>query len=144
MCSRPRSRPGLRAPRRGAAALEFAVVGSAFFFLVLGIVEVGRGMMAKQAMIAATRQGCRAGILPGNGTTEVKTAVKSSLSAAGITATDSDITVLVNDASGDPSTASTGDEITVKVSLTVSKFTWVPGGQFLSGSIQGQYTLRKQ
>jgi hypothetical protein len=35
-------------------------------------------------------------------------------------------------------------EITVVVSIPVSSFTWLPNGGFLSGSLTGQFTMRRE
>jgi Flp pilus assembly protein TadG len=143
----PRQASGLlgqhKQRRRAAAALEFAIVAPVFFFLVLGIIEVGRGIMVQQLMIHAARQGCRTAILPGNTNTDVSNTVAGTLSPLGIT-TDK-ITVQVNNTTANASTAQSYDEITVIVSVAASDVTWVPGGTFLSGAtIQSQYTMRRQ
>jgi Flp pilus assembly protein TadG len=131
-----------RRRRSGAAAVEFAVVGLAFFPMVLGIVEIGRGIMVQHLMLNAARQGCRTGILPGNSNTEVTTAVTNVLQPLGIS--NDTISVQVNDGVKDAKYANTGDEVTVKVSVPVSSVTWVPVPQYLNGSISAQYTMRKQ
>ena len=132
-------RPALRL---GAATVEFACVAAVFFLLVLGIIEIGRGIMVKHLMLAAARQGCRVGILPGNGNAEIASAVQGALTPLGITA--ESITVQVNDGSGDAQNANSGDEVTVLVSVPVSAITWVPGMRYLGGNIASQYSLRKQ
>jgi Flp pilus assembly protein TadG len=128
--------------RRAAAAVEFAVVGLVFFPLVLGIIEVGRGLMIIHVLTAAATHGCRTAIVEGNGKDQVDAAVSSVLTGAGITNVTP--TVRVNNAPGDPATAQAGDEITVIVSVPVSQVTWVPGGHFLSGNLSAQYTLTKE
>ena len=50
----------------------------------------------------------------------------------------------VNDAAANASSANAGDEISVTVSIPVSSFSWVPGAQFLFGTISGKYTLRRE
>jgi len=51
--------PGLRLPRRGAAAVEFALVASAFFMLLFGVIELARLMYLWNAAAEATRLGAR-------------------------------------------------------------------------------------
>ena len=134
---------GRRRPsRRGASAVEFAVVAPALFAVVLGIIEVGRGLMAIHMLNNAARAGCRVGVIEGKATSDINTAVTTLLSAQGMTA--EGVTVQVNDGSADASTAQAGDEITVIVSIPASKVTWVPGASHLSGSLSGQYTLRRE
>jgi Flp pilus assembly protein TadG len=132
-----------RAPkRRGATTVEFAMVCPVFFLFVLGIIEVGRGLMVTHLLTNAARVGCRTGILQNQSTQQITTAVVNSLSQQGIR---SEVTtVQVNDGVADASTAKSGDEITVIVSVPVGKVTWLPGGQFLKGNLSGQFTLRRE
>ena len=44
----------------------------------------------------------------------------------------------------DASTAQAGNEIVVSVSLPVSTFTWLPFSGYLSGSLTGVYSLRRE
>jgi Flp pilus assembly protein TadG len=146
-CSSPAagvsSRSTLRERGRAAAAsVEFAVVAPAFFLFVLGMVEVGRGLMVQHLLLNAARQGCRAGILPSGSNTQISSAAAATLAPASITA--QSVSVTVNGASADASTANSGDDVTVSVSVPVSSVTWVPVGSFLSGNLTAQYTLRKQ
>jgi hypothetical protein len=54
------------------------------------------------------------------------------------------VVVEVNDGVGDALTASADSEVTVIVSVPVSAVTWVPGGKYLSGTLSGQFTMRKE
>jgi Flp pilus assembly protein TadG len=117
-------------------------VAPAFFLVVLGLVEVGHGLMVQHLLLNAARQGARSGILPSNGKTDVTNAVSNTLAPTGITA--QTVTITVNDVSGDPATANSGDDIGVQVQVPISAITWVPVSNFLSGNISAQYTLRRQ
>jgi Flp pilus assembly protein TadG len=128
--------------RLAASTVEFAVVAPVFFALVLGIIEVGRGLMVVHLLNNAARAGCRTGVIEGRSTSNISDAVTNTLSAEGITT--ETVTVQVNDATADASTAQSGDEITVNVAIPVGKVTWVPGGRYLRGSLSGQYTLRRE
>ena len=128
--------------RRGASTVEFAIVAPILFTVVLGIIEVGRGLMAIHLLNNAARAGCRVGVIEGKATSDISTTVTNVLSAQGMTA--EGVTVEVNDGSADASTAQAGDEITVIVSIPASKVTWVPGGSYLRGNLSGQYTLRRE
>jgi Flp pilus assembly protein TadG len=135
-------RPAARR-RRGTSAVEFALVAPAIFFFVLGIVELGRGFMVTHLLNNAARQGCRAGVIPATSTADIKALVTSKLEAQGVRGTTT--TVLVNDNDDtDASQAKSADEITVRVSIPVGDFTWLPGGQLLSGSLGARYTLRRE
>src|SRR5579885_2495949 len=128
-----------RAGRPGAATVEFAVVAPVFFLLALGIIDVGRGLMVQHLMQNAARQGCRAGILPSNGNAEITAAVTGALQPAGISSESITVTVGVKDAKY----ASTGDDITVAVSVPVASVSWLPGTSYVKGNITAQYTMRK-
>lgn len=130
------------APRRAVTALEFALVAPTVFVIILGIFELGRGIMVIHELTNAARIGCRVGAIEGTSTSTISAAVTANLSAVGISS--DTVTVQVNDGSADASTAKANDEITVKVTVPVSSITWVPGGQHLVGTLSGQYTLRRE
>jgi Flp pilus assembly protein TadG len=122
--------------------VEFAVVAVTFFIIVLGIIDIGRGFMVQDLLLNAARRGCRVGILPGNGTTAITNAVTAALQPAGITS--DTVSVTVNDGVSDPLNASSGADVTVKVSVPTNTVTWLPFTNYLSANITAQYTLRKQ
>jgi Flp pilus assembly protein TadG len=128
--------------RRGATTVELAVVAPILFAVILGIFEVGRGLMVIHLLNNAAQAGCRAGIIEGKSTANIKTVVNNQLSASGING--DSVTVQVNDGSADASNAVAGDEITVTVTVPVGSISWVPGIQYLIGSLQGQYTMRRE
>jgi Flp pilus assembly protein TadG len=129
--------------RRAATALEFAIIAPVLFGFVLGVAELGRGFMVAHLLNNAARVGCRTGAVEGRSTSDISTAVTNALTAEGLDSTKA--TVKVNDGSADASTIASGGELTVSVSMKVSDITWVPGGQyFTSGSLSGQYTLRRE
>ena len=54
-----------KTPRRGAAAVEFALVAPLLFMLFLGFVDVGRAIMVKNLLTSAARDGARTATLDG-------------------------------------------------------------------------------
>ena len=140
--------PGCRLTRirRGAAAVEMAVVSPFLFAMVLGSIEFGRAMMVSNLMTNAAREGARVSVVPGGATSDVTTAVNNELTAVGILPANATITVLVNGAAADASTANSGDNITVKVTVPYSKVTWLPTTLFLSSTatISGQAVMRRE
>ncbi len=122
--------------------MEFAIVAPIFFLFVLGFIELGRGYMVQHLMTNAARQGCRVAVIEGKSSTDVSNAVYTVLNGEGISG--DTVTVQVNDAAANPSSANPGDEISVTVSIPVSSVSWVPNAQFLFGSISGKYTLRRE
>ncbi len=77
-----------RRQRRGAAAVEFAIVAPVFFLLVFGMIEYGRMVMVEQVLTNASREGARVGVLdPPTGQTSlplVTSTVNNYLTSAGI------------------------------------------------------------
>ena len=128
--------------RRAATAVEFAIVAPIFFVFLFGFVELARGFMIQHLMTNAARQGCRVATIEGKTSTDVNNAVFAVLSGEGISG--DTVTVEVKDVAANASTAQAGDEITVLVSIPASKVSWVPGAQYLFGTIQGQYTMRRE
>jgi Flp pilus assembly protein TadG len=122
--------------------VEFAVVAPVMFVLILGIVEFGRALMAMHLLTNAARQGCRAGIVEGQSTSQISTVVNNALQSQGITG--QTVTVQVNNVVADASTAQAGDEITVIVNVPASSVSWLPTKLFFNGTLQGQYTLRRE
>jgi Flp pilus assembly protein TadG len=122
--------------------VEFALIAPLLFLVFFALVEVARGLMVAHLLDHAARLGARAGVIEGQSTTSIQTTVINALSAAGISS--ESVTVQVNDGSTDASAANAGDEITVLVTVPVSKVTWFPTGSFLSGNLAGQYTLRRE
>jgi len=129
-------------PRKGAAAMEFAVVAPIMFMMILAMIELGRGLMVVHMLTNAARNGCRAGVVEGKSNADVISAVNTALKPVGISS--DTVTVQVNDGSGDVINAQAGDELTVVVRVPTSSVSWVPVTQYLSPSLSGQYTLRRE
>jgi Flp pilus assembly protein TadG len=122
--------------------VEFALVVPVFITIVFGILEVSRALMVQHLLTNAARAGARAGIIEGASNTTINSAVSSALTNMGISG--DTVTVEINDNVADASTANPTDEITVLVSVPVSNISWLPVPLFLSGSITGKYTLRRE
>ncbi len=141
-CHSPSRCPSRSCPRgrvrAGAAALEFAVVGSVFVFILLGVIEVGRGLMVQHLLTNAARDGARVATIEGKGKSDVQTAVDTALSGLGLSG------YQVSTVPTDVSTAQANDQVSVTVSVAVSDVSWLPVPRFLSGTISGQYTLRRE
>lgn len=130
--------------RSGAATVEMAFAAPVLFTLVFGIMQVGYAFMVQHGLQNAANKGCRAGTLPTRSTASITSAAQSTLQQMGI-ANYASITIQVNNATADVSTASTGDYVTVKVAVPVSSVTLFPG--FFSnwtGTIVGADTNRCQ
>jgi Flp pilus assembly protein TadG len=120
--------------RSAAAAVEFAIIMSIVLGpLVVGMIEMGRGLTVKQVLSDAARKGCRTGILPTGNDSDITTDVNKVLDDNNITSSWATITIMVNGVIADPSTAKQGDQISVKVSVPVSRIALVTP-MFLPGT----------
>ncbi len=115
--------------RRGAAAVEFAVVLPIFVLLVFGMIEYGRMVMVQQVITNAAREGCRRAIMDGTTAQEVIDLVNDYLESAGITGATITITP------PEPSEAGAGEPVTVAVSVPYDQVSWIPAPMFLSGRL---------
>ncbi len=129
-----------RKQRSGAAAVEFAVTASLLFMFILAIFEFGRAFMVINLLGDAARVGAREGAVLSKTSSSITTDVQNRLSGEGVN--NSTVTVEVNGATGDPSTASSGAAITVLVTVPMSSVTWTKAN-FISGNLAGQSTLEK-
>lgn len=119
-----------RRNRRGAAAVEFAIVAPIFFLMVFGMIEFGRVVMVQQIITNASREGARLAVLDSQTPTagQVTTGVTSYLANAGI----SGATVTINPA--EPTTAGYGAPVTVTVEVPFSRVSWLPSPMFVAGA----------
>jgi Flp pilus assembly protein TadG len=111
--------------RRGASAVEFAIVAPIFFLVVLGIIEFGRMSMVQQIITNAAREGARVGVLDGSTFNSVNTKVQQYLSASAIKG--ANVTVNPNP----PSSAGFDQPVSVSVSISFSDVSWLPSPFFL-------------
>jgi Flp pilus assembly protein TadG len=110
--------------RRGAAIVEFAVIAPILVFLLVGTLEISRGIMVKQVLNDAARRACRTAILPSGSNSKITSDVTSVLTDNNLTPSDATIKVQVNDATADASTAKQYDKVSVQISIPVSKTAW--------------------
>lgn len=136
----PGARPNAR--RRGAAAVEFAVVAPVFFLLIFGIIDIGRGMMTSSLLTNAARAGCRVAVIDGKSDSDVKAAVDATVKGQGMSTPTT--SVKVNGKTANASTAVSRDLITVSVSVPVNEVSWLPTQWFVKGNITGQFTLQRE
>mgnify|MGYP000901819144 CR=1 FL=1 len=128
-----------RRKRRGAAAVEFAVVAPLFFLMVFGMIEFGRMVMVQQVITSASREGARIGVLDGSTTESVQTAVQNYLQGASVQG--AQITVNPDP----PSSAVYGAPVTVTVSISFNQVSWLPSPMFLGGqSLTASTVMRRE
>lgn len=119
-----------RKNRRGAAAVEFAVIAPVFILLVFGMVEFGRMVMVQQVLTNASREGARRAVLDGATSSEVTTTVNDYLQNS--TVQGATVTISPNP----PNNAGFGEPVTVTISVPFSSVSWLPTPMYL-----GQKTL---
>lgn len=129
--------------RRGAALVEFAVVTPVLIMTVLGMLEVGRAVMATEVLAHAARVGARNGAISTGTTASVTTAVNDLLTSSGING--ATVTVSVNGSSTEVSGAKSGDEISVAVSVPYANVTWIANPSYLEGrNLSGRCVMRRE
>jgi len=132
-------RKPLRKIRRGAAAVEFAIVLPVFVLLTFGMIEYGRMVMVQQVITNASREGARRAVLDGATSTEVTDAVTTYLTNAAI----SGGTTTMSPAN--PSSAAAGDPVTVTVSIPFADVSWLPSPMYLGGkTLSASTTMRRE
>lgn len=125
--------------RSGVATVEMAICLPIFFLFLWANVEVGLGLMAKQVLINAAREGSRACIVGGLSVDETKEIVEGYSSAAGMI---SNVEISVTP---DPTTAALGEPITVSVSAQYSDISIVAPMFFSDESkMTAESTMRKE
>lgn len=124
-----------RAPRRGVAAVEFAVVLPIMLILVLGVWEIGRLVEVQQLLTNAAREGARRAAMGSASNTDAKNAVTRYLQNTGIPTTNATINVTNETNPGvDASDAAQLDCFRITISVPVADIGWLLSGQFFSAS----------
>ena len=118
----------------GQTLVEFALILTMFLMLLMGIVDLGRGVMAQNSLSHAAREGARRGIYAETTDAQIRQAVRAQEGLA-VGLTDGQIDV-VPTGSRQP-----GSVVTVTVRYTFTAVTpmmnaFIPGGLQLSASAQ--------
>jgi Flp pilus assembly protein TadG len=131
--------PTANGKRRGAAAVEFAVVAPIFFLFLIGILEFGRLMMILGVVTNASRSGARAGAVTVGDYDSIISAVNSTVTRGGVSlGSETPIvkvngTVVTNNTSF-KSAIYPGVTIEVQVNAPYSANKWLPGTSWFIGS----------
>jgi len=133
--SRVRRRGGLRR-RRGAATVEFAVVGSLFFMTILAMFEFGRLNIIRHTADNAAYEAARQCMVPGATVREAEDIALRMMNVVGTR----DTSVTVTPAVIGPDT----DEITVTVQVPMNRNALVAARFSGSKTIQSTVTLRTE
>ena len=127
-----------RKKRRGAAAVEFAVVAPVFFLLVFGMIEYGRMVMVQQILVNASREGARKAVLDGSENADVVAVVNQYLQSGSING--ATITVTPTN----PQDAQFGDPVSVTVSVGFDQVSWLPSPMYLGGRTLSATTVMRR
>jgi len=127
-----------RKQRRGAAAVEFAVVAPVFLLLVFGMIEYGRMVMVQQIITNASREGARVGVLDGSTKQSVLDVVNQYLNSGSIAG------AIITVDPDDPSTAEFGDPVTVTVDIPFSQVSWLPSPMYLGETTLSATTVMRR
>lgn len=101
-------------PQRGVAAVEFAIISSLLFTMLLGVVEMGRLFWTWNAAVEATRYGARLAVVCDLNDSHIKSRMISSLPSL---ANSNIVLTYLNPPAAD-NTCTAADCKAVKVSLT--------------------------
>ncbi|TWU28337.1 TadE/TadG family type IV pilus assembly protein [Bythopirellula polymerisocia] len=124
--------------RRGTATVEFALIAPLFFMLVLGCIELSRGLMVQQVLTNASRVGVRNAVM-------LSGTQSSAVSAATNFANGASVGGIEVSVTPDPSDASAGDMISLTVSVPFANVSWVPAPKFLGGTtLTATSVMRKE
>lgn len=133
--------------RRGAAAVEFAIVAPLLFLIFLGMIEFSRAIMVLNVLTSASRAGVRAGAIAPGDYNAVTDTVGQSLTQAGIACAPA-ITVTVNGTTVADNTAfqnicTPGSRLAVQVAVPYDGVSWLPLGTsiFLRGRMLSETAL---
>lgn len=129
-----------RSRRRGAAAVEFALVAPLFFLFVFGIIEFGRMVMVQQVITNASREGARRAVLDGATAVDVTNAVEDYLDTASLQNANADIVF----PQGNPENAGYGAPVEVRIEVPFSEVSWLPTPFFLDGKTLGASTVMRR
>jgi Flp pilus assembly protein TadG len=111
-------------PRRGTAVVEFGILAPVLIFLIVGTLEVGRGVIATQALNDAARRGCRNAIHGTTSNATITSDVSDALKDINNPTGSLGVNILVNGQSVDASTAVHGDKISVQATIPASSVYW--------------------
>lgn len=138
--------------RRGAEAVEFALICLPLFLGIMGMIELARAFMVSEMMNHASREGVRTATLKGKTYDDVVAAVNNAASPARISNVTT--TVVVTSTSGTVTTptnnstfaaaALSGSSIKVTASVNYGNVTWLPFHWFVKSGAKLSTTASMQ
>ena len=138
MQSLPHARRQFAKPdsRKGAVAVEFAIVVPLLFLFFFAGFEFMRVAMVRHTVNNAVYEGARVGIIPGGTNAEIRAEATRILGTTGI----DEFTLDVEPANITDAT----EDITVRVTVPLDRNTYVPAQYFLGEEMQRELTMRRE
>lgn len=132
------------ATRRGATAVEMAMVAPFIFLIVFGSMEFSRIVMVKQALTNSAREGCRvASLATTQDATDVDDAVRHYVQRCFQDYDDQNV-VKVTVTPSDFSEVTSGTEITTTVEVHFSNVSWLPANWGKNTILIGTATMNRE
>ena len=132
-----------RLHRRGATAVEFALVAPLALLFIFASVEFGRAMFIQMVAVNAARQGSRYGALPSSSDEKLTAEVYGYVGGCGIKGAALTIKVSGNDASA-VENATPGEPVEVTVTITYANNSLFAPFFLGSKALTGQVTMPKE
>jgi Flp pilus assembly protein TadG len=148
---------GKGSKRTGTAVVEFAFVAPILAMVIMGMLELTRGIMVKVSLSNAARAGCRAGVkYQTTGNADIIQLCKdvmaydgfdstkfnpNTIGSVSITVTDSNGNIVNANSTypnGESLEAPPGSFVSVQVSIPVSSTTWVPCLYFTQSTLESE------
>jgi Flp pilus assembly protein TadG len=133
--------------RRGAAALEFAIVAPLLLLIFIGMMEFSRAMTVLGLLANSARTGARAGAITPGTYSDARSAVQNTLSPVGLAAANIDVQVngvTVTDDATFATMATPGSTVSVHVSIPYNTISWLPASRFLSGRTLAEVSVMQK
>ncbi|MCA9246103.1 MAG: pilus assembly protein [Planctomycetales bacterium] len=128
--------PKTKRSRRGAAVVEFAVCLPLVVLLMLGMIELGRGVMVQHTMQEAAQAGCRVYSARDTTIDQAEAVISEAMTRAGI----SNYAVTY-----DPPTKAAMNvhlaPVTVSISVAYADVAWVTPNYLMGASVDGRCIL---
>jgi Flp pilus assembly protein TadG len=136
--------------RSGSAVAEFAFISPILALVIMGMIELSRGLMVKVTLSDAARASCRGGIHRGKANADIVQYCTDVMrynyfdSSKFNPNTIGSVTINVTDGNGNTVNgnesldAPPGSYVSVQVSIPVSSTTWVPSVFLSQGSLESE------
>lgn len=124
-----KSRRGERAGRRGASAVEMAIILPLLLLMIFGMIELGRAIMVHQILVNAAREATRRAVVPGATDAQVHSRISNYMSSAGISGYTVSLTIdgtasTLSGSSSSITNAPSKSAIGIEISVPNSEVSW--------------------